>query len=74
MTSRNSAYFYKDQKKDVREVGREPGVRYLLQGSLRRKGEHLRIAAQLIEAESGSHLWADNYDIPRATQSTRTGP
>lgn len=64
MTSRNSAYFYKDQKKDVREVGREPGVRYLLQGSLRRKGEHLRIAAQLIEAESGSHLWADNYDTP----------
>ncbi|MGB5325374.1 MAG: tetratricopeptide repeat protein [Pseudomonadales bacterium] len=62
--SRNTASMYKDQKVDLREIGKELGVRYLLQGSLRRKGEQLRIAAQLIEAESGSHLWANNYDTP----------
>ena len=60
--SRNTAATYKDQKKDLREIGKELGVRYLLEGSLRRKGEQLRISAQLIEAESGSHLWAGNYD------------
>jgi adenylate cyclase len=62
--SRNTAYLYKDKKMDLREIGRELGVRYLLEGSLRRKGDQLRIAAQLIEAGSGGHLWADKYDTP----------
>jgi TolB-like protein len=64
--SRNTAYMYKGQMKDLREIGAELGVRYLLEGSLRRKGESLRITAQLIEAETGSHLWAENYDTPVA--------
>lgn len=62
--SRNTAATYKDQSKDMREIGKELGVRYLLEGGLRRKGDQLRISAQLIEAESGSHLWAHNYDTP----------
>ena len=62
--SRNTAYTYKDQQKDLRQIGAELGVRYLLEGSLRRVGGQARITAQLIEAETGSHLWADNYDTP----------
>ncbi len=62
--SRNTAYLYRDNKKDLREVGAELGVRYLLEGSLRRVDDQLRITAQLIEAETGAHLWADNYDTP----------
>jgi TolB-like protein len=62
--SRSTAATYLGQKKDLREIGRELGVRYLLEGNLRRKGEQLRISAQLIEAGSGSLLWADNYDTP----------
>ena len=64
--SRNTAYMYKGQMKDLREIGAELGVRYLLEGSLRRKEDSLRITAQLIEAETGSHLWAENYDTPVA--------
>jgi TolB-like protein/Flp pilus assembly protein TadD len=60
--SRNSAYAYKDGTRDVREIGRELGVRYLLEGSLRRMGEQVRVTAQLIQADDGGHLWADNYD------------
>jgi TolB-like protein len=62
--SRNTAFSYKGKNKDLREIGRELGVRYLLEGSLRRKGDQMRITAQLIEAKTGSHLWADNYDAP----------
>jgi TolB-like protein len=62
--SRNTAASYKDKKMDLRQIGRELGVRYLLEGSLRRKEDYVRIMAQLIEAETGSHLWADNYDSP----------
>lgn len=62
--SRNTAASYKDRKMDLRDVGRELGVRYLLEGSLRRQGEQLRITAQLIDAETGSHLWANHYDTP----------
>jgi TolB-like protein len=60
--ARNSAYAYKDRTQDVREIGRELGVRYLLEGSLRRMGDQVRVTAQLIQAEDGSHLWAENYD------------
>jgi len=62
--SRNTAYSYKGQNKDLREIGRELGVRYLLEGSLRHIGDQIRVTAQLIEAETGSHLWADKYDTP----------
>ena len=60
--SRNSAYAYKDRTLDAREIGRELGVRYLLEGSLRRMGDQVRVTAQLIQADDGSHLWAENYD------------
>jgi TolB-like protein/tetratricopeptide (TPR) repeat protein len=60
--ARNSSFTYKGQTTDVRQVGRELGVRYVLEGSVRRGGNRVRIAAQLIEAESGTHLWADHFD------------
>lgn len=62
--SRNTAFSYQGQRKDMREIGRELGVRYLLEGSLRRVDNHMRITAQLIDAETGSHLWAEKYDTP----------
>ena len=60
--ARNSSFTYKGKAVDVRQVGRELGVRYVLEGSVRRAGRRLRITAQLVEAESGAHLWADKYD------------
>jgi TolB-like protein len=60
--ARNSTFTYKAQAIDVKQVGRELGVRYVLEGSVRRGGDHIRISAQLIEAETASHLWADRFD------------
>jgi adenylate cyclase len=60
--ARNSSFTYKGQTVDVRQVGRELGVRYLLEGSVRKAGGRVRITAQLIDAPSGSHLWADRFD------------
>jgi adenylate cyclase len=60
--ARNSSFAYKGRHVDMREVGRELGVRYLLEGSVRKAGNRLRITGQLIEADTGSHLWADRYD------------
>jgi TolB-like protein/class 3 adenylate cyclase len=60
--ARNSSFTYKGQAVDVKRVGRELGVRYILEGSVRKGGNRLRITAQLIEAESGAHLWADRFD------------
>jgi adenylate cyclase len=60
--ARNSSFQYKGRAVDVRLVGRELGVRYLVEGSVRRSGDRLRVAAQLIDAESGAHRWAENYD------------
>jgi TolB-like protein/DNA-binding winged helix-turn-helix (wHTH) protein len=60
--ARNSSFTYKGQAIDVKQVGRELGVRYLLEGSVRRGGNRVRISAQLIEAETGAHLWADRFD------------
>jgi TolB-like protein/two-component SAPR family response regulator len=59
---RNSSFTYKGSAVDVREVGRELGVRYVLEGSVRRGGNRLRITAQLVEAATGNHLWAERYD------------
>ena len=60
--ARNSSFTYKGEAADVRRVGRELGVRYVLEGSVRRGGNRVRIAAQLIETETGAHLWADRFD------------
>ena len=59
---RNSSFTYKGQAVDVKQVGRELGVRYVLEGSVRKAGGRVRITAQLIEAETGTHLWADRFD------------
>jgi TolB-like protein len=60
--ARNSSFMYKDQAIDVKRVGRELGVRYLLEGSVRKASGRVRITAQLIDAFSGTHLWADRFD------------
>lgn len=60
--ARNSSFTYKGRAVDIRQVGRELGVRYVLEGSVRKAGARLRITAQLIEAETGAHLWADKFD------------
>jgi TolB-like protein/class 3 adenylate cyclase/predicted ATPase len=60
--ARNSSFTYKGQAVDVKQVGRELGVRYVLEGSVRRGGSRVRISAQLIEADTGAHLWADHFD------------
>jgi adenylate cyclase len=61
--ARNSAFVYKGRAVDVRTVAKELGVRYVLEGSVRRAGNRLRMTAQLIDAESGAHLWAQNFDV-----------
>jgi adenylate cyclase len=60
--SRNSAFTYKNQAVKVEDVGRELGVRYVLEGSVRRVGDRVRITAQLIDATSGFHVWSERYD------------
>ena len=60
--ARNSSFTYKGQHVDIRQVGRELGVRYVLEGSVRKGGDRIRVTGQLIEAETGNHLWADRYD------------
>jgi adenylate cyclase len=64
--ARNTAFTYKGKSVDAREIGRELGVRYVLQGSVRRNGDQVRVNVQLIDAESGAHLWADRFDTDRA--------
>jgi adenylate cyclase len=60
--ARNSSFTYKGQAVDVKQVGRELGVRYVLEGSVRKAGGRVRITAQLIDALTGAHLWADRFD------------
>jgi adenylate cyclase len=60
--ARNSSFIYKGQAVDVKQVGRELGVRYVLEGSVRKGSNRVRITAQLIDATSGTHVWADRYD------------
>ncbi len=62
VTARNSTFTYKGSAVDIKQVGRELGVRYVLEGSVRKGGSRIRITAQLIEAESGNHIWAERYD------------
>ncbi len=60
--ARNSSFTYKGKAVDIRQVGRDLGARYVLEGSVRKGGNRLRITAQLIEAETGAHLWADRFE------------
>src|SRR2546425_9403445 len=60
--ARNSSFVYKGKTLDIKQVGRELGVRYVLEGSVRKAGNRVRITGQLIDAETGSHLWADRFD------------
>ena len=60
--ARNSTFAYRGQSPDVRQVARDLGVRYVLEGSVRKSGERLRISSQLIDATTGAHVWAERYD------------
>jgi adenylate cyclase len=60
--ARNSSFQYKGKSVDVRQVGRELGVRYVLEGSIRRAGDRVRITGELVDATTGAHRWADHYD------------
>ena len=64
VVARNSTFTYKGRPVDVKQIGREQGVRYVLEGSVRRAGNRLRVSAQLIDATTGNHIWADRYDRP----------
>jgi adenylate cyclase len=64
--ARNSSFAYKGKAIDVKQVGRELGVRYVLEGSVRKAGERLRITGQLIDATTGAQLWAEKFDGPMA--------
>jgi TolB-like protein/class 3 adenylate cyclase/Flp pilus assembly protein TadD len=68
--SRNTAFTYKGKAVDARQVGRELGVRYVLEGSVRRTGRTVRVNAQLIDAGSGAHLWAEQMDVDQGTLRT----
>src|ERR1051325_242176 len=60
--ARNSSFAYKGRAVDVKQVGRELGVRYILEGSVRKAGSRVRITGQLIDTAMGVHLWADRFD------------
>jgi TolB-like protein/class 3 adenylate cyclase len=64
--ARNTAFTYKGKPFDVKRIGRELGVRYVLEGSVQRGGNRMRVNVQLIDAESGAHLWAERFDKPVA--------
>ena len=75
--ARTTAFTYKGKPIDVKQIGHELGVHYVLEGSVRRTGDQVRVNAQLIDAETGAHLWADQFDTDRANlaqaQSEITG-
>jgi adenylate cyclase len=64
--ARNSSFAYKGKSPDIRQIARELGVRYVLEGSVRKGGDRLRVTSQLIDAMSGNHIWAERYDRPAA--------
>jgi TolB-like protein/class 3 adenylate cyclase/tetratricopeptide (TPR) repeat protein len=75
--ARNTAFTYKGKPTDARQIGRELGVRYVIEGSVRRSGPQVQVDVQLIDAETGAHVWADRFDTDRhdlvAAQSEITG-
>ena len=62
MIARNTAFTFKGKNVDAREIGKELGVRYVLEGSVQRDQSQVRVNVQLIDAENGGHLWADRFD------------
>src|SRR4029077_2575972 len=60
--ARNSCFAYKGQSTDIRDVARKLGVAYVLEGSVRKAGQRVRVTGQLVDARDGGHLWADRYD------------
>lgn len=62
VTARNSSFTYKGRDIDIKQVGRELGVRYVLEGSVRKAGDRVRISCQLVQAETGAHVWAERYE------------
>jgi hypothetical protein len=64
--ARNTAFTYKGKPFDVKQIGRELNVRYVLEGSVQRGGSRMRLNVQLIDAETGNHLWAERFDKPLA--------
>lgn len=72
VVGRQSSFTYKGKQTDLRRIGRELGVRYVLEGSIRKSGDHVRINAQLIEVEAGTHIWANRYDY-EAREAFRMG-
>ena len=62
--ARNSSFVFRGEKLDMRTIGNKLGVRYLVEGSVRKAGSRIRLTAQLIEAATGTHLWADKFDGP----------
>jgi adenylate cyclase len=64
--ARSTAFTYKGKPVDVKQIGRDLGVRYVLEGSEQHAGSEIRVSAQLIDAQSGAHLWADQFDADRA--------
>jgi TolB-like protein len=64
--ARNTAFAYKGKPLDVKTIGRELNVRYVLEGSVQRSGNRMRVNVQLIDAETGNHLWAERFDKPLA--------
>ena len=65
---RNTAFTYKGKHVDLKQIGRELNVRYVLEGSVQRSGNRLRVNVQLIDAETGAHLWAERFDKPVAAR------
>jgi TolB-like protein len=64
--ARNTAFTYRDKARDARQIGRELGVRYVMEGSVQSSASRIRVNAQLIDAATGAHLWAERFDKPRA--------
>ena len=60
--ARNSTFTYKGKAVDVKQIGRELGVRYVLEGSVRKAANRVRVTSQLVDATSGAHIWADRFD------------
>ena len=65
MIARNTAFTYKGKPVDAKAIGKDLGVRYVLEGSVQPGGDQVRVNAQLIDADSGAHLWAEQFDTPR---------
>ena len=72
--ARNSSFAYKGRQVDIRQVARDLGVRYVLEGSVRRAANRLRITGQLVEGTGGTHVWAGKFDGRRRRRLQSTGP